>query len=227
MRMAYPLILCTQRSDWKNDLSKKSEYSHSPLLIKNHSYGRPEKHIGIRGRLHEIIYEADTPVGKIFDIILICIIILSIVSVILESIDQINQDFRHALYRLEWIFTGIFTLEYILRIVCITRPHKYIFSFYGIVDLLAVLPTYFSLVFSDIHYLIVIRAFRLLRIFRVFKLVRYTHEAHILWQALNESKQKIAIFLETVLILVVILGAGFLITFFIFVVKVFHPFIIK
>jgi voltage-gated potassium channel len=160
-----------------------------------------------QSRLHEIIFEADTRVGKIFDICLIIIIIISIITVMLDSVKQINLVHGQLLLQLEWFFTIIFTIEYILRLISVGRPLKYATSFLGIIDLLAFLPTYFSLFFPGSQYFLVIRVLRLLRIFRILKLVQYLREARLLMKALRASGRKVAVFLFTVLILVVIFGA--------------------
>jgi voltage-gated potassium channel len=160
-----------------------------------------------RFRIHEIIFEADTRAGRLFDIILILTILLSVIVVMLDSITVFNEQYGNFFYILEWIFTLLFTLEYILRLICVGKPIKYATSFFGIVDLLAILPTYFSLLFPGSQYLLVIRVLRLLRTFRVLKLVQYVGEAHQLRQALKESRRKIIVFLFTVLVIVIIFGS--------------------
>ncbi|MEM6763373.1 MAG: ion transporter [Bacteroidota bacterium] len=158
-------------------------------------------------KLHEIIFEADTPEGKTFDLILLLMIVLSVLVVILESVDFINQRFSGLFFYLEWIFTILFTIEYVLRILSVGKPWKYITSFYGIVDLFSILPTYLSLFFAGTHYLITIRALRLLRIFRILKLGNYLTESRVLLSALKASQQKITVFLVAVLTIVLIVGA--------------------
>ena len=160
-----------------------------------------------RSRLHEVIFEADTPAGKAFDVALIAVILLSVLVVMLDSVTRIRQHYAGLLNNLEWIFTFLFTLEYLLRLFCVKRPLKYATSFFGIIDLLAVIPTYLSLLFPGSHYLIVIRVLRVLRIFRVLKLVQYLSEATLLTRALRASRRKITVFLFTVLVLVVIIGS--------------------
>lgn len=160
-----------------------------------------------QSKLHEIIFEADTTTGKIFDVVLIITIILSVVAVMLDSVKSINDMYGDTLYAAEWIFTILFTIEYILRIVSVGHPMKYVRSFYGIVDLLAVLPTYLSVIFPGIQFLLVIRLLRVLRIFRVLKLVQYLSEAKMLRQALRASSRKITVFIFTVLTLVTIMGS--------------------
>ncbi|MCH2204571.1 MAG: ion transporter [Lentisphaerales bacterium] len=162
-----------------------------------------------QNRLHEIIYEADTPAGKFFDLALIIAILLSVIAVMLESVTGIYTEYRTLFISLEWGFTVIFTIEYILRLICITKPHKYAFSFFGIIDLLAILPTYIGLFLleTNIHSLAIIRILRVLRVFRVLKLTPYLSEANILTKALTASRRKVFIFFSSVLFLAVILGA--------------------
>jgi len=160
-----------------------------------------------RARLHEIIFEADTPLGKSFDVALIAAIIASVIAVMLDSVAAVRQDYGFWLSAFEWFFTLLFTLEYGLRLLSITRPSRYALSFYGIVDLLAILPTYLSLLLPGSQFLLTIRILRLLRVFRVFKLVNYLGAADTLRNALGASRRKIAVFLFTVMNLVVILGS--------------------
>ncbi len=160
-----------------------------------------------REKLRVIIFEADTDAGKAFDVALLIAIVLSITAVMAESVAWYRVRYRPALDVIEWGFTIIFTIEYILRLVSVPRATTYARSFFGIVDLLAILPTYLSVLFPGSESLLVIRALRLLRIFRVFKLGRFLGEADILTSALRRSRQRITVFLGTVLILVTILGA--------------------
>ncbi|MEM1353719.1 MAG: ion transporter [Planctomycetota bacterium] len=160
-----------------------------------------------RNRLHEIIFEADDPVGKAFDIVLMVAILLSVVAVMLDSVAGINQRYHTYLMVVEWCFTILFTIEYILRLICVRRPIRYARSFFGVVDLLSILPTYLSILIPGAHELMVIRTFRLLRVFRVFKLMRYLGEADALKAALYASRHKIAVFMTTVLIIVTVMGA--------------------
>lgn len=157
--------------------------------------------------LHEVIFEADTPAGKAFDLILLITILLSVLVVMLESISSIRTTYYDALHVVEWAFTILFTIEYILRLACLRSPLKYATSFFGVVDLLAVIPTYLSLFFPGTQYLLVIRLLRILRVFRVLKLVHFISEGHVLIHALRTSSRKITLFLSTVLTLVVILGS--------------------
>ena len=167
---------------------------------------KPVKH-SWRERLHEVIFEADTKAGKAFDLAVIITILLSVLVVMLESISDVREQFLYELHLAEWIFTILFTIEYILRLACLHRPAKYATSFFGMVDLLAVIPTYLSLLFPGTQYLLVIRLLRILRVFRVLKLAQYLSEAGMLIRALRASSRKITIFLFTVLTLVVILGS--------------------
>ena len=157
--------------------------------------------------LHEVIFEADTPTGKGFDIVLIFSILASVAAVMLDSIAPVQMQYGRLLYGIEWFFTLLFTIEYLLRLLCVGRPAKYAVSFYGMVDLLAIIPTYLSLVLPGSQYLLVIRILRILRIFRILKLVAYLGEARLLVKALRASGRKITVFLYTVLTLVVIFGS--------------------
>ncbi|WP_044262881.1 ion transporter [Saccharicrinis fermentans] len=160
----------------------------------------------MKQKLYDIIFEADTKAGKIFDISLIVLILLSVASVMLESLQDQSDVFYHRLEILEWIVTFAFLLEYTTRLWVVRKPLKYALSFYGVIDFMAIIPTFLGLIFSGTHMLLVLRALRLLRIFRVLKLTRYINESSQLWKALMASRKKIGIFLFTVLILVVILG---------------------
>ena len=162
---------------------------------------------GWRSKLHEIIFEADTPAGKLFDILLIISILLSVMAVMLDSVNDIRSEHGQFLLALEWFFTILFTIEYILRLLSVGRPLSYATSFFGIVDLLAIIPTYLSLLLPGSQYLVVIRILRVLRIFRVLKFVQYIGEANLLMKALRASRRKITVFLFTVLTVVVIFGS--------------------
>jgi len=157
-------------------------------------------------KVHEIIFEADTVTGKLFDVILLAAILLSIIGVMLESVDEIDKKYHELIMAFEWGFTILFTIEYFFRIYAVNRPFKYIFSFMGIVDLLAIIPTYLIFIFPAAHSLSVIRAIRLIRIFRIFKLSRYLRGAHTMQIALRSSRPKIIVFLLSVMLLVIILG---------------------
>lgn len=160
-----------------------------------------------RAELHEIIFEADTPGGKAFDVALLVVIVASVVAVMLESVASVGDEYGVALRAFEWVITILFTIEYVLRLYCVARPLAYAFSFYGIVDLLAILPTYLSVVFTGAQSLLVIRALRLLRVFRVLKLAHFVGEATELREALHASSRKIIVFLGAVMAVVLIVGA--------------------
>ncbi len=157
-------------------------------------------------KLHEIIYEADTKAGKLFDIILLWVIVISIILVMLESVKEYDEKYHTFFNICEWIITILFTLEYIARIISVKKPSTYIFSFYGIIDLLSTLPSYLSLIFGGGQALLALRAFRLLRVFRILKLVRYVGEANKLGRALKASKYKIFVFLLAVIVICIIVG---------------------
>jgi voltage-gated potassium channel len=161
----------------------------------------------LRQRLHEIIFEADTPAGRGFDNALLVCVVASVVVVMLDSVVEVNAQYGQPLLALEWIFTGIFTVEYALRLYCVGKPLRYATSFFGLVDLMAVLPSYLSPLLPGAQSLLVIRVLRMLRIFRIFKLAECVSESRDLWDALRRSRRKIFIFLFTVTIIVVIVGA--------------------
>lgn len=160
----------------------------------------------IKQKIYDIIFEADTPAGKFFDVSLLIVILISVALVVLESVPSINTNYRSLLKILEWVITLIFTVEYLLRVAIVKKPFRYIFSFYGIIDLLSVLPTYLSLFVIGSHSLVVIRILRLLRIFRILKLTRYTQAGRTLARALWASREKISVFIFFVVILVIIVG---------------------
>lgn len=158
-------------------------------------------------KLHEVIYESNTPAGKAFDVALLIVIFASIAIVMLDSVQAIHQEYGEILYITEWIITGLFTIEYTLRLICIKKPLRYIFSPLGLIDLIALIPSYLSFFFAGTQSLLVFRALRLLRVFRIFKLGHFLTEIHFLTTALKGSVRKISIFLMTVLMLTVILGS--------------------
>ena len=159
-----------------------------------------------RQRIHIIIYEADTPAGKAFDLALLLAILLSVGAVMLDSVARISLRFGAELRVVEWGFTLLFTVEYLLRLVSVGRPLRYVFSFFGLIDLLSIIPTYLSLVYTGAESLLVLRSLRLLRVFRVLKLTRYLSEANVLRDGLRASGPKIIVFLGTVLSLAIIMG---------------------
>ena len=160
-----------------------------------------------RARLHEVIFEADTAAGKAFDVALLAVIGVSVLSVVLESVASLRQAHGVLFRGVEWTVTVLFSVEYLLRILAVSRPLRYALSFFGLVDLLAIVPTYLSLFVAGAQSLLVIRALRLLRVFRVLKLAHFVGEARLLGAALRASRRKIVVFLGTVLTLVVIIGA--------------------
>ena len=165
------------------------------------------KHKTLKKQLYQIIFKADTLGGKLFDIILIISIVSSVCVVMLLSVGSMRNRFGNLLYAFEWFFTILFTIEYIIRLYSSPSPWKYVKSFYGLVDLLAIIPTYLDFLWPGTHYLFVIRVLRVLRIFRIMKLVTYLGEANTLLLALKNSRRKVIVFLLTVLTLVVILGS--------------------
>ena len=159
-----------------------------------------------RERLHTVIFEADTPAGKRFDVLLLWAIVLSVATVLLESVASVQASYGQALRLAEFVFTALFTVEYVLRLISVRRPIRYVFSFYGLVDLLSILPTFVELLLPGAASLRVVRMLRLLRVFRVLKLVGFLREAQVLQGALWASRRKIAVFLAAVLVLVTLLG---------------------
>ncbi len=175
------------------------------LYINSNPISATRKHKWLN-KLHEIIHEADTPLGKIFDIVLLLLILFSIVLVMLESVKKIDEVYHTILFYGEWVITIFFTVEYIARIITVKKPTKYIFSFYGIVDLLSTIPLYLSYFIVGSQTLVTVRALRLLRIFRILKVTRYIGESNKLVNALKQSRAKIFIFLFTVVIIAIISG---------------------
>ena len=165
---------------------------------------KPKK--SLQAKLHEIIYEADTSSGRLFDLLLLVAILASIVLVMLESVESFDKSYHEFLYVSEWIITILFSLEYIARIIAIKKPTRYIFSFYGIIDFLSTIPMYLSFIFGGAQSLVALRALRLLRVFRILKLTRYIGESRNLIRALKVSRAKIAVFISFVVILCIILG---------------------
>ena len=161
----------------------------------------------LRNTIHEIIFEADTPAGKAFDIALIVTILVSVVAVMLESVAPVRARYGSVLRITEWVITVVFTIEYILRLLCVGQPARYARSFFGVIDLLAILPTYISFFIPGAQALAVVRVLRILRVFRVLKLVQYVQEASVLRQALANSGRKILVFVFVVFTIVIIVGA--------------------
>ncbi|GAB2463375.1 ion transporter [Hymenobacter qilianensis] len=156
--------------------------------------------------VYQVIFEADTHAGQAFDITLLWAILLSVLVVMLESVQSVNQQYGPYLRALEWFFTILFTIEYITRLVVVRRPLKYAFSFLGIIDFLAIVPTFLSLLIVGSQYLLIIRTIRLLRVFRILKLSRFVGEAAVITGALKASRHKILVFLTSVVAMVVITG---------------------
>jgi voltage-gated potassium channel len=161
---------------------------------------------GWRRRAHEVIFESETPAGRTFDKVIVTAILVSVAVVIADSVQPWHQRFRLAFDTAEWLFTLLFTVEYIARLLSVERPGRYARSFFGIVDLLAVLPTYLALIAPELHALIDVRVLRLLRIFRIFRLTNFIVEYQMLGEALLASRRKIMVFLAGVLMVVLILG---------------------
>jgi voltage-gated potassium channel len=167
----------------------------------------PPRQPSWREKLFNVIFEADTPAGKAFDIALLILILLSIGIVMLQSVKSINATYGKLLLVLEWIITILFTIEYMLRLIAVKKPVRYVRSFYGMIDLLAILPTYLSLVLPQSRFLLVIRALRLMRAFRVFELSHFVSEGVNIVQALKASAQRILIFLAFMVLLTLIMGS--------------------
>lgn len=167
-------------------------------------FGRPPD--GWRLRLYQIIYESDTPAGRLFDKVIIAAILVSVGVVIADSVQPWHAKYKGAFDAVEWFFTALFTLEYIARLVSVDRPARYARSFFGVVDLLAVLPTYLALIVPGLHALIDVRILRLLRVFRIFKLTQYVAEYQALGEALAASRRKILVFLSAVMMIVLVCG---------------------
>ncbi len=157
-------------------------------------------------KLHQVIFEAETRSGKVFDVVLLIAILISVHVVIFDSVDWLHADYGTVFYVAEWGFTILFTVEYVLRLACVRQPWRYATSFFGIVDLLAVIPTYLVFFLGGTHSLLVIRGLRLLRLFRILKIARFSTEAEILLQAVRASRPKITVFVGTVMMVVIIMG---------------------
>ena len=162
--------------------------------------------MNLKEKLYIIVFSANTKAGKIFDLTLLWVILLSVVTVLLESVPSIGKEYTYLFNDIEWVFTVLFSVEYILRIVISPKPSRYVFSFWGIIDFMAAIPMYFSLIFPGLQFVLIIRFLRFLRVFRILKIARFTNEARVLSDALRASAYKIAIFLTTILVLVLLLG---------------------
>jgi len=161
----------------------------------------------LQAKLFEVIFGSHTVGGKVFDIVLILSIVVSVIAVMLESLRLYRVQYGEVLVSVEWFFTILFTVEYILRLSCVRRPLRYAMSFFGIVDLVAILPTYVGIIDPDFHYFLVVRILRVLRVFRILKLAHYIEEANVITRSLYASRQKLIVFFATVLTLVVIFGS--------------------
>jgi len=168
------------------------------------AFGRPAA--GWRRKLYVVIFESDTRVGLLFDQILLVAILASVTVVMLDSVASSASGYHRLLAQLEWLFTALFTIEYVARLICVERPWRYARSFYGIVDLVSVLPTYLAIFLPGLHALIDVRVLRMLRVFRILKLTQYLAEYQLLATTLRNSRRKIAVFLSAVLMIVVTLG---------------------
>lgn len=178
----------------------------TPAAVESEAYRLGKPADGWRRRVFNVVFESDTHAGKIFDIVLIAAIVLSVAAVLADSVEGIATRYGAQLTALEWIFTILFTLEYLARLSCVERPLLYARSFYGVVDLLAVLPTYLAVFFPDAALLIDVRILRLLRVMRIFKLTAYLAEFRLLGDAMAASRRKIIVFLAVVVMLVLIIG---------------------
>lgn len=161
----------------------------------------------LKHKMHEVIFGTEKGPGRNFDIAVIIIILASVFALFLDSVAAINAKYGHLLFTAELAFTFLFTVEYLARIYCVPNRKKYIFSFYGLVDLIAILPTYLSIFIPGAQHLLVVRIFRVLRIFRIFKLLHYMSEAHVLLRSLESSRHKISVFLVAVVTLVIVFGS--------------------
>jgi len=160
-----------------------------------------------RRRVHEIVFEADTAAGKLFDVFLITAIVISVTVVMLDSVTTIHDRYGQELLVLEWAFTILFTVEYVVRLISVQNARRYVTSFFGVVDLLAILPTYLSVLMPGSQSLLVIRTLRLFRVFRVFKLASYVKEGDFLMAALRASRAKITVFVSSILSIAVVVGS--------------------
>jgi voltage-gated potassium channel len=179
----------------ERDFTAESDTAH---------FGKPPR--GWRKRLFQVVFESDTPAGRAFDVVVIVAIVLSVVAVLADSMDAAAARYGKALDAIEWMFTILFTIEYQARLACVERPLRYATSFFGVVDLAAVLPTYLAVFFPEAQVLIDVRVLRLLRVFRIFKLTRYLTEFRLLGRAMANSMRKILVFLSVVIMVVLVVG---------------------
>ena len=157
-------------------------------------------------KIYQIIFKSDTKEGKLFDVILLWCIFISVLIAVLDSLPNLSDQQRNFFHVLEWVFTILFSIEYLVRIYISERPSRYVFSFWGIIDLLAIIPTYLSLIFYGYQYLLIVRILRLLRVFRILRLIRFYTESMLLLRALKASYFKVSIFLSVVIIAAVLMG---------------------
>lgn len=160
-----------------------------------------------RVQLYRVIFESDTRAGRAFDVVLLISILASVLVIMLDSVESVRAEYGPTLYLLEWFFTVLFTIEYVLRLVAVRRPVRYAGSFFGVVDLVAIVPTYLSLILPETRYLLVVRVLRMLRIFRIFKLAEYLRQADVIIRALRAALPKISVFLLAVVTVVLIVGS--------------------
>lgn len=184
-------------------MASGSSFQRGPA---NPRFGKPTQ--GWRERLYVLIFEADTRAGRLFDLLLIGAIVISVAVVVIDSVPAIALQFGAGLDLAEWLFTLLFTLEYLLRLICVRHPLRYATSLFGVIDLLAILPTYIALFVPEAYALIDIRVLRLLRIFRILKLALYVAEYSILLSALAASRRKILVFLSFVMVVVLLMGTA-------------------
>lgn len=166
-----------------------------------------QQKLSFRQRVYQTVFEADTWQGKLFDVFLLVLILASIITVMLESVAAIGVPYAKLFQQLEVFYTLVFTVEYFVRIYSVRRPLAYIFSFYGIIDLLSLLPGYLDMFFPNTHYLLVVRSLRLLRIFRIFKMVQFVNESRLLGASVWESRRRIGVFLFVVIVIIIIMGS--------------------
>lgn len=180
--------------------------TETPAASSKHENDAGRPLTGWRLRLYTVIFESDTRAGRLFDIGLIVFILASVLAVVVDSLPGLPAGQREVLYRIEWLFTALFTVEYLARLACVRQPLRYALSFYGIIDLLALLPTWLALLMPEVHALIDVRVLRLLRVFRIFKLTAYLAEFQALGAALRASRRKVMVFISAVLMIVLVMG---------------------
>ena len=166
-----------------------------------------DKNKNLKDKIHEVIFEADTPAGRNVDLIILFLIIISVVVVMLESIEAIDLFYHDFFFVVEWVLTALFIIEYGLRVYCVENKSKYMLSFFGVIDLIAILPNFIELLFAGTHYIITIRILRLLRVFRIFKAARFIYAGSDLWTGIKQSRVKITVFIGTVLLITICIGS--------------------